>query len=188
MYHPQHRTSRKLSLLVALFCLAVSARAADIEGLRIRNVGEVNSHLYRGGEPSAGGLQDLAHLHFTLVIDLREPGVATETEKRTVQALHMSYTNVPLPPLSAPTDPEIRRVLSLIVPDDQGRIFVHCRRGKDRTGTVIACYRIQHDGWPRSRALAEAASYGMSRVEFGMRSFILNFSPVDLPSPLATRR
>ena len=28
-----------------------------------------------------------------------------------------------------------------------GPIFVHCRRGKDRTGTVIACYRIQHDGW-----------------------------------------
>jgi hypothetical protein len=41
---------------------------------------------------------------------------------------------------------------------------------------VIACYRIQHDGWGNDRALEEAKEYGMSFVERGMRSFILHFS------------
>jgi hypothetical protein len=26
-------------------------------------------------------------------------------------------------------------------------VFVDCHAGKDRTGVVIACYRIAHDGW-----------------------------------------
>lgn len=187
--HPD-RTNRKrrccaFGTAFVLLSFAATATASDVTDLHIRNAGQVNDHLFRGGEPSAEGLQNLARMHVGLVIDLREAGNATESERRTVEALHMKYANIPLPPLSAPTAPEMKRILSLIVPDDNGTIFVHCRRGKDRTGTVIACYRIQHDGWTARRALAEANSYGMSHTEWGMRSFILKFSPIDLPGPLA---
>jgi tyrosine-protein phosphatase SIW14 len=54
---------------------------------------------------------------------------------------------------------------------------VHCRRGADRTGTVIACYRITHDGWSNRKALQEATSYGMSWIEFGMQRYVLAFQP-----------
>ena len=62
-----------------------------------------------------------------------------------------------------------------LVDDSAGPIFVHCRRGADRTGTVIACYRITHDGWTNQRALKEATSYGMSWLEFGMQRYVLAF-------------
>jgi protein tyrosine/serine phosphatase len=65
---------------------------------------------------------------------------------------------------------------------------VHCWRGKDRTGTIIACYRIQHDGWSSRQALKEAEQRGLSHAEFGMRSFILKFSPLDLPAPFALNK
>jgi hypothetical protein len=47
---------------------------------------------------------------------------------------------------------------------------------------VIACYRIQHDGWDNRRALAEARDYGMSHLEVAMQSFILHFTPLNLAS------
>ena len=111
--------------------------------------------------------------------------MATESEKKIAEGLGLQYVNVPCPPLSAPSPAEIKRVLSLIEPDDSPKIFVHCRRGKDRTGTVIACYRIEHDGWNSRHAILEANKYGMSWSEWGMRSFILKFKPIDLPPPLS---
>jgi protein tyrosine/serine phosphatase len=67
-------------------------------------------------------------------------------------------------------------------------VFVHCRRGKDRTGTVIACYRIQHDGWTNIHALEEAKSHGMSFAERSMRAYILHFKPFTDFSVLAAGR
>ncbi len=144
----------------------------------------MNDHLYRGGQPSPDGFRELAADHVLTVIDLREAGEGTEAERRVVQGLNMRYLNVPLSGILAPSEDQMKRVLSLITPDDSGLTFVHCWRGKDRTGTVIACYRIQHDGWQPRRALVEAEKNGISRVQFRMRSFIMRYKPVDLPAPL----
>ena len=43
-------------------------------------------------------------------------------------------------------------------------MFIHCKRGSDRTGTVVACYRISKEGWTDERAITEARQYGMSRI------------------------
>jgi protein tyrosine/serine phosphatase len=168
-----------------LLALAYTVRAAEPLHLHIRNFYEVNDHLLRGGQPTDAGIRELAANHVSMIIDLREPGVDTEAEKRLAESLGLKFQNVPLSSTRPPTFEELKRVLSLIVPDGAGKTFVHCLRGKDRTGTVIACYRIQHDGWRPEQALREAQEKGMSRVEFGMRSFIMRFTPIDLPAPLA---
>ncbi len=115
------------------------------------------------------------------MIDLRESGPATQFEKQQAEKLGMKYTNVPFPPLSAPTPAQVQLVLNMIDQNREQTVFVHCRRGKDRTGTVIACYRVQHDGWNNGKALEEAKSFGMSPLERGMRTFILHFTPTVNP-------
>ncbi len=122
-----------------------------------------------------------------MIIDLREAGEGTEFEKKEVEKLGMKYVNIPFPPFSAPTQAEMDHALSLLT-DDSQHIFVHCRRGKDRTGTVIACYRIQHDHWDNRRALQEAKKYGISIAEPGMRSYIVHFSPRTLSSSAQTSK
>jgi tyrosine-protein phosphatase SIW14 len=152
--------------------------AADPAPLpHVRNFGKVNANLYRGGEPSSAGLSELQNCGVKLVVDLRERSQQTRHEQQEVTQLGMQYANIPLRPLSAPTPVQIRTVLTLLLNHSDQAVFVHCRRGKDRTGTVIACYRIQHDGWTDARALEEANSYGMSHLERAMRSFVLHFSP-----------
>ena len=166
-----------------VFFLALNAFAADTPAIHIKNFGRVNDHLLRGSQPSPQGLRELAAAHVNLVLDLREPGPSAVAEKQLVESLGMKYVQLPLPAWHAATSPEIQRALSILAPDDAGTSFVHCWRGKDRTGTVIACYRIQHDGWDARRALQEAHKYGMSRVQRAMASFILEFKPQDLPHP-----
>ena len=169
--------------LVFILCFA-GLCFAQSKPLHVRNFGEVNDHLYRGAVPSNIALEELAAMHVSTVIDLREPGEGTDIEKGQVEALGMKYIGVPLRPFSAPSQEQMNKILSLLLQHDSERVFVHCRRGKDRTGTVVACYRMQHDGWDNQQALSEAHKYGMSFTERGMRSFILHFTPAA-PGALA---
>ena len=78
-----------------------------------------------------------------------------------------------LPITSGPLLTDIIKILTIL--DSGDRVFVHCKEGKDRTGTVVACYRIAADGWGNRKALSEAKSLGMHWYALGMKSYILGF-------------
>lgn len=179
---PSSAASIRLSL--ALVACALLCVAAEPAAPHVPNFDRVNSRLFRGGAPALVGLQELAAMGVKLDLDLRESGDATKFEKEQAEKLGMRYVNIPFSAFSAPAPSQIERVLSILLRDDSGPVFVHCRRGKDRTGTVIACYRIQHDGWDNQRALSEAKQHGMSFAERGMRSYVLHFTPLPLSASL----
>jgi tyrosine-protein phosphatase SIW14 len=176
-----------MSLIAAGLILFISAAplvlGADPSAPHVRNFERVNDRLFRGGEPTPVGLQELGAMGVKIDIDLRGSGEGAETEKQQAEKLGMKYVNVPFSAFSAPTNEQVQRVLSLLLQNDSTTVFVHCRRGKDRTGTVIACYRIEHDGWKNDRALEEAKQHGMSFTERAMRSYILRFTPLSLGPP-----
>ncbi len=174
------------SLALALcFCLS-SALASDFAGVKhVPNFDKVNQHIYRSGQPSQAGLGELGAFGIRRVIDLRERGNAEKAEGEALSKLGIQYLNIPFPPFSAPSQEQVGSVLALLMDSEPGTILVHCRRGKDRTGTVIACYRVQHDGWTNKRALQEAKAHGMSSLERGMRSFVLHFTAVANGTALA---
>lgn len=161
----------------ALICALQLAIAAQNPAAHVRNFEKVDAHVYRGGDPTAVGLTELGAMGVKIDLDLREESGATKVEKEQAEKLGMKYVNIPMKPFSAPTEEQMDEALSLLERSNGGPVFVHCRRGKDRTGTVIACYRIHHDGWNNHEALAEAKKHGMSFTERGMRSFIVHFNP-----------
>ena len=140
----------------------------------IKNFGRVNSRLFRGAEPTAAGLVSLQRLGVRTIIDLTPPTDHRATPAAFARAPGILFRSVPLPPLGAPTDAEVTAVLALIE-SSPPPVFVHCEHGADRTGTIIACYRMQHDGWTEARAFAEAKSYGFSIFQIGMRHYIRHF-------------
>jgi len=181
---------RGVALLVLFGCAAVSmpVRAADITASGLPKLHQVTERIYRGAQPYGEGWNSLAKLGVKTVIDLRpESEHSCKAEKLAVEAAGMHYVNVPLNGVHAPSDRKISKVLALL-DDSASPIFMHCRRGADRTGTVIACYRITHDGWSNRRALKEATSYGMSWLEFGMQRYVLAFHPASTPPPPPTPR
>ena len=39
-------------------------------------------------------------------------------------------------------------------------VYVHCQHGEDRTGLVIAAYRVRQCGWTKEHAMEEARGHG----------------------------
>jgi protein tyrosine/serine phosphatase len=71
----------------------------------------------------------------------------------------------------------MEQALAILENEGAGPVFVHCKRGADRTGAVIGAYRIEHDGWTNDRALAEAKALGMSPFQLPRAKFIHAFQP-----------
>jgi protein tyrosine/serine phosphatase len=171
--------SRRLFLsLILLSGCALAAEEPRAHG--VANFHQVDEHVYRGAQPTEEGLKSLAKLGVKTIVDLRGGGDHTAWEQKAVEALGMRYVHVPLRGMSAPSDEDVAKVLALIdspAASTNWPVFVHCREGKDRTGTVIACYRIRHDRWENEKALEEARLHGMHRVEWAMMSYVLRYKP-----------
>jgi tyrosine-protein phosphatase SIW14 len=166
----QHR----LAFSVLLFAAALPALPAD---LPIPNFHQVNDHVFRGGQPADQAWPGLAKMGVKLVIDLRrEDEHSSAAEAQAVQSAGMKYVNVPMKGVVAPDNNVVSRLLSLL--NSQDAVFIHCKRGADRTGAIVACYRIEHDHWDRKRALEEAKSFGMSWDQFGLKRYVKAFQPM----------
>jgi protein tyrosine/serine phosphatase len=64
---------------------------------------------------------------------------------------------------------EIRRALAA---PDAAPVYVHCKAGKDRTGYVIAAWRIVEEGWDADTAIEEMFDYRYNTVYFGNPDFL----------------
>ncbi len=163
------RTAR----LAAFLVLSVPAFAASIPG--IKNFDKVDANVYRGGQPTSEGFRYLAGLGVKTVIDLRESGGRSQTERSIVTAAGMKYISVPMTGLTPPTANQISKILDLLENPTASPAFVHCLRGADRTGAVIAAYHIDHDNWANARALSDARAHSMSFFQLPRENFIRHF-------------
>jgi len=141
----------------------------------ILNFGKVSDTLYRGAQPDVAGLDSLQRLGVKTIINLRMETDCWKEESANALSHGILYTNVPLRGMGRPSDEQVKTVLGLI-DSLPGPVFIHCQHGCDRTGTIVACYRMKHDQWTLEKALAEANHYGLSIFERGMKKFIQNSS------------
>lgn len=141
----------------------------------IHNFYEIDQKVCRGAQPTGDGFKYLARIGVKVVVDLRGHDSRSAAEERTVTNAGMRYVNVPMTGLTPPSQADITTILTLLEDPASGPVFVHCRRGADRTGAVIAAYRIDHYKWDNARALHEAMSDGMSWFQFPRQKYIRSF-------------
>ena len=161
--------------LITFLILGLPALAAASSVPGIDNFYQLNQKVYRGAQPTSEGFQYLAKLGVKVVVDLREQDERAASEERLVTGAGMRYVNVPMTGLTPPSDGEITKILGLLEDETAGPVFVHCKRGADRTGAVIAAYRIEHESWDNARALKEAMANGMSWMQFPRQKYIRTF-------------
>jgi len=126
----------------------------------IPDFAEVTPRLYRGAQPRKHGFEALAKMGVKIVVDLRGD---RKGERKEVTRLGMRY--VPMHwQCSFPKDRIFAKFLTLIRENPGKKIFVHCRVGDDRTGMMIAAYRMAFEGWSAKQAMQEMTKYGFSQV------------------------
>lgn len=141
----------------------------------------VDGHLWRGGDVSGDGIKTLAQANVRLIICLKnrkqDSQDEIDMERRLAFAAGIDFVNTPMDSsgvFSYDDGKEVPGILDLIA-KTEGGVLVHCHKGADRSGVVVACYRIRHDGWSSDRAISEMKKYGASWIHFGMRSFVKGF-------------
>jgi protein tyrosine phosphatase (PTP) superfamily phosphohydrolase (DUF442 family) len=158
-----------LATFVALLFLSTPTFAQDMTDLP--RFHQVMDRLYRGAQPSGVGLRRLRELGIDTIVNLRGESDQTRSEEVEAKALGFGYFNIALPNWGRPQDERVRRILLIIAAPQNGRVFVHCKEGVDRTGTIVALYRIGQQHWSTDDALAEAERLGMHRSQFWMRDY-----------------
>lgn len=135
------------------------ARRISVEG--VPNLAEVSPWLYRGGQPTERGLQTLAKMGISIVVDGRGDSRARDREREEVVKLGMQYVAIPWH-CPFPKDGVFARFLLLIRHNPNRKIFVHCRLGDDRVGMMIAAYRMAEQGRTAEEAMQEMKAEGFT--------------------------
>lgn len=163
---------------LCLLCFSAGLVLGAPAGLPgVANFRQVDQNVYRGAQPNEDGFRNLAKMGVKTVVDLRHGKEHADAERKMAESLGLRYINFPMEGLDAPSDQQISNLMALLNAADTGPVFVHCREGKDRTGTVVACYRIEHDHWSNEKALNEAKACGLHSDQHPRLNFILNFVP-----------
>lgn len=145
------------------------------------NFHRVHSYLFRGGAPREGGLARLKEMGVKTIIDLRVKPVFVMAESRAARELGMNYVNLPtgnfIPPLSH--QKIFFEILEASALDPaKAPVFVHCAHGSDRTGFLIALWRVNHDHWTCAQAGLEMLQRG-----FQIHKLHLPFMAPASPAP-----
>ena len=169
---------RIAAALVLMSFLAVTSTAASLPLPGVGNFYKVDNQVYRGAQPSDEGFARIANLGIKTVIDLREIGEHSQAHERAVvTGLGMRYMSIPFQKRTEPSPELISKILGTLNDTSAGPVFLHCQRGADRTGAVIACYRISHQSWERDRALSEARTDGMRGSQHELQHYVLTTFP-----------
>jgi protein tyrosine/serine phosphatase len=162
-----------LVLLLQLSTDSASARD-EVSKFQRKFVEVVAGKIYRGIQP--GDEEDYEYL--------REMGIKTELNFRKYlwwqeRSLHNKaeaqgflYRHAGMPTLwSEPKDPEVDEALGEMNNPALQPIYVFCRLGKDRTGMVVALYRVLYEQWSGCRAWKEWKSFGFKEWNDGLKDY-----------------
>lgn len=149
-------------LLISLsLCLSAIVQAADPVSIPgVENSYRVSADLYRSAQPEREGFTALQQMGIRSVLNLRE--FHKDTRKARHTQLHLMAYPVAAGELTAA---DVENCLALIEQAPKP-VLVHCWHGSDRTGMIVAAYRIVYQGWS-----VEEAEKEFREERFGYHEF-----------------
>ena len=128
------------------------------------NLHRVNSSLYRSAQPTKEGV---------VFLDAQASLANADRPIKTVVSLRAFNDDAPLVPTVSglrleqirfktwhPEDEDVVKFLRIATTPALQPVLVHCQHGSDRTGTMVAIYRIAFEGWTKAQATDEMINGG----------------------------
>ena len=128
--------------------------AQPVKGLELENFYQVSADLYRSEQPEKSDLPALKIVGIRSVVSLYLFFPDSQAIERAGFRLFQHRMAA-----GSLTEKDLRQVLASIR-DAPKPVLVHCWQGSDRTGAVVAAYRIAFQGWTREQAIDELVNGG----------------------------
>ena len=128
--------------------------AAPIIGSNLKNLYMVDNGLYRSEQPEENGFKNLKALGMGEILNLRQYHSDNDDADGSGLTLH----NIKIDTGSI-NEAHLLKALT-IIKNRKAPVLVHCRHGSDRTGAVIAAYRIIFNNWQKEKAIDEMKNGG----------------------------
>jgi protein tyrosine/serine phosphatase len=136
---------------------------AGVEGMG--NLFQVSPELYRSRQPSADALKNILAQHpfmegaqpIRTIVELLATRDVDGDVLRDSSAVHHEWLK--FSPFS-PKDQDVLTFLRIVTDKASQPVLVHCAQGSDRTGMMVAIYRIVVQGWSKEDALNEMVKGG----------------------------
>ncbi len=100
-------------------------------------------------------MRRLPALGVRTVINLRP----FHSDAKDLKGTGMDYVHIPTFTWSL-GDRQAVRFLEIVTDPDRTPVFIHCKHGADRAGTMCAVYRIVVQNWTKDQAIAEMTKGG----------------------------
>lgn len=167
-------------LLIVLECSACTAEptaerpekwAQAVEAEGVPNLFRVSEGLYRSAQPTAEGMRHLKQLGVVTIVNLR----SFHSDRDEIGDTGLAYEHIYMKAWH-PERKEAVRFLQIVTDPKRAPVLVHCQHGADRTGTMVAIYRVAVQGWTKEEAIREMTEggYGFHRVWTNLPDWIRN--------------
>ena len=143
----------------------------------LENFHRVSDNLYRGAQPDADGFRQLKAMGVKTVVNLR----SFSSDRGKIGDTGLGYEHIYMKAWH-PETKEVVRFLQIVGDPARRPVFVHCKHGSDRTGTLCAVYRIFIQGWSKEDAIEEMTrgGYGFHRTFDGLPEFLRDLDVDDI--------
>jgi protein tyrosine/serine phosphatase len=145
----------------------------DIPGLK--NYAKVSDALHRGQQPTAEGFAELKKMGIKTVVNLR----SFNSDRSELEGLGLQYVHIYCKAWH-PEDEDVVKFLQVVSDPKNQPVFVHCQHGADRTGMMVASYRIVEQGWSVEDAAKELGHFGFHTVWTDIATYLKDFNRARL--------
>lgn len=139
-----------------LLCTNIVAQSDNVKTPLpdIKNLHKVDQGVYRCSQPNKEQFLELEKIGFKEILNLRRYHSDNKDAVDTQLVLHHIKIRA-----EAVNEKHLLKALS-IIKKRKGAILIHCHHGSDRTGAVVAMYRIVFQGWTKQQAIEEMKNGG----------------------------
>jgi protein tyrosine phosphatase (PTP) superfamily phosphohydrolase (DUF442 family) len=153
--------------------VTVSAReprwAVRLEKPGLPNLHKVSGNLYRGAQPEAEGIAELKRMGVRTIVNLRK----LHSDRDEIGGVEIGYEHIGMNAWH-PEQEDVVDFLKVVTDSERLPAFVHCQHGADRTGLMVAIYRVAVEGWTKEDASEEMreGGFGFHEVWKGIPVFL----------------
>jgi protein tyrosine phosphatase (PTP) superfamily phosphohydrolase (DUF442 family) len=135
----------------------------------VRNFAEVSKDkLYRSAQPTPEGFKTLKEqFGIKTIVSLR----AIHSDRSETEAVGLRYYRISFKPWH-PEPEDVVQFLKIVTDAQNQPVLVHCQHGADRTGTMVAIYRMYLQGWFTEDAIGEMSRFGFHTIWSNLQEFL----------------